>query len=563
MKKIKSIYITFVIFLFIVVVSFAMLYWYSTKNLQDSLMRTSKIQMEYSSSLLEQKIKEIEIEADGILNSDYLKKLHLCITDKFDVYKYVTAVNAMKGYLNGRQKSNVGMAEFTLYWPHSERIVSNLWTAGLNRNMLENISDNSWLIYDDEVYFIRRYVTDWDDRDDEPYLIIKMERDFLYKIKNMALGVENGGTLLIYDDSTSYFSASELEKALLDQVQKEQRVETVYEIKIPQGKYQIVESATARNGLRLISYYPIQEMKKSVVSITRITGISLLIVLAVGFVFMASYYKHILLQLKIVTEKLRQVENGDFSTQITVLPDNEFSYVFEQFNRMVARIRQLLDTTLKEQELRNQAELRQLQLQINPHFLYNCLSYIVTVADKPQAVTEMAVHLANYYRYCTKNKSVATIGEEISYAKSYLSIMAMRKNIEYNIDVSKELYEVPIIPLIIQPILENAIEHGIEGRENAKHIFLKMYLLENGTVKTEISDDGDGISDEDKARLMERLQKKHRDDNESVGLWNVNQRLINYYDESAGLQFGKSIWGGLLVSFTFLPERKKDDGINS
>lgn len=563
MKKIKSIYITFVIFLFMVVVSFAMLYRYSTKNLQDSLMRTSKIQMEYSSSLLEQKIKEIEIEADGILNSDYLKKLHLCITDKFDVYKYVTAVNAMKGYLNGRQKSNVGMAEFTLYWPRSGRIVSNLWTAGFNSNVLENIEDNSWLIYDDEVYFIRRYVTDWDDRDDEPYLIIKMERDFLYKIKNMALGVENGGTLLIYDDSRSYFSASELEKALLTQVQKEQRTETVYEIKIPQGKYQIVESATARNGLRLISYYPIQEMKKSVVSITRITGISLLIVLAVGFVFMASYYKHILLQLKIVTEKLKQVENGDFSTQITVLPDNEFSYVFEQFNRMVARIRQLLDTTLKEQELRNQAELRQLQLQINPHFLYNCLSYIVTVADKPQAVTEMAVHLANYYRYCTKNKSVATIGEEISYAKSYLSIMAMRKNIEYNIDVSGELYEVPIIPLIIQPILENAIEHGIEGRENAKHIFLKMYLLENGTVKTEISDDGDGISDEDKTRLIERLQKKHRDENESVGLWNVNQRLINYYDESAGLQFGKSIWGGLLVSFTFLPERKKDDGINS
>lgn len=563
MKKIKSIYITFVIFLCMVIASFAILYRYSTKNLQDSLMRTSKIQMEYSSSLLNQKIKEIEIEADGILNSDYLKKLHLCITDNYDVYEYVTTVNAMKGYLKSRQKSNVGMAEITLHWSCSERTVSSYLTAGFDSSIFENVEDNSWLMYNNDVYFIRKYVTDWDDGDEEPYLIIKMERDFLYKIKTMALGVENGGTLLVYDDSKSYFSASELENALLDKVHKDQSSETFYEIKIPQGKYQIVESAPSENGMRLISYYPISEMKKPVLSITWITGISLLVVLVVGFLLMTSSYKYIFLQLKIVTEKLKQVENGDFSTQINVIPDNEFTYVFEQFNQMVGKIRQLLDTTLKEQELRNQAELRQLQLQITPHFLYNCLSYIVTVADNPQAVTEMAVHLANYYRYCTKNKSVATIGEEISYAKSYLSIMAMRKNIEYNIDVSKELYKVPVIPLIIQPILENAIEHGIEGRENAKHIFLKMYILENGAVRTEISDDGEGISDEDKAHLIERLNKKTKEENESVGLWNVNQRLINYYNESARLQFGKSIWGGLLVSFTFTPEGENDDSINS
>ena len=563
MKKIKSIYIIFMIFLLMVVVSFTILYRYSTNNLQDSLMRTSGIQMEYSSSLLEQKINEIEIEADGILNSEDLKNLHLCITDKYDVYDYVIAVKTMKEYLNSRQKSNVGMAEFMLYWPRSGRMVTSLSVTNLNTDMMEFAEDNSWLIYDNEMYFIRKYVTDWDLLDEEPYLIIKMERDYLYKIKSMALGVGNGGTLLTYGSSISYFSVNELEETLLTELQKSQNTESSYELKIHQGKYQIVESGVTKNGLKLISYYPIQEMRRSVVNITKITGISLFIVLVVGFSFMALYYKYILLQLKILTEKLEQVEKGDLSTQITILPDNEFSYVFEQFNRMVTRIRQLLDTTIKEQELRNQAELRQLQLQIHPHFLYNSLSYIVTVADKPQAVIEMAAHLANYYRYCTQNKSVATIGEEIAYAKSYLSIMAMRKNIEYSLDVSKEIYDIKIIPLILQPLIENAIEHGIEERENAKYIYVKIYQLENGAVRVEISDDGDGISESDREQLMERLQKKQRDDNESVGLWNVNQRLINYYDESASLKFGKSIWGGFLVSFIFLPEREKDDGINS
>ena len=175
----------------------------------------------------------------------------------------------------------------------------------------------------------------------------------------------------------------------------------------------------------------------------------------------------------------------------------------------------------------------------------------------------MAAHLAKYYRYCTQNKSMATIGEEIAYAESYLAIMAMRKKIEYKIDVLKTLHQMKIITLIVQPIIENAIEHGIEERENAKYIFVKMYQLGNGMVKVEISDDGDGMSEDAIEHLMERIQKKKRDENESIGLWNVNQRLVNYYGDTAALKFGRSIWGGLCVSFTFMPGGEKNDSINS
>ena len=90
-----------------------------------------------------------------------------------------------------------------------------------------------------------------------------------------------------------------------------------------------------------------------------------------------------------LTYKLKRVEDGDLTTQITELPDNEFYYVFDQFNHMIVRMNELFDETLKEQELRMQAELEQLQLQINPHFLYNSLSYIVTVAVQPDAVRSM------------------------------------------------------------------------------------------------------------------------------------------------------------------------------
>lgn len=138
---------------------------------------------------------------------------------------------------------------------------------------------------------------------------------------------------------------------------------------------------------------------------------------------------------------------------------------------------------------------------------------------------------------------------EVSYAKAYLSIMAMRRRIEYEISVPEKFYNEPIIPLILQPIIENAIEHAIEERENAKHIYVKAYSPSEKGIQFEISDDGDGLSAQDIETLMKRLKRKRRKEDESVGLWNVNQRLVNYYDEASGLRFRTSIWGGLTVSF--------------
>ena len=118
----------------------------------------------------------------------------------------------------------------------------------------------------------------------------------------------------------------------------------------------------------MITYYPLREMLRPVRNIAGITSGFLAVLMLVGLLFMILFYKNILLQFKILTEHLKQVENGNFETQITELPNNEFAYVFEQFNRMVERIRHLISSTLKEQQLRNQAEMRQLQNVLHKNF---------------------------------------------------------------------------------------------------------------------------------------------------------------------------------------------------
>ena len=562
MKRINSIYRIFVLFLIIIVGSFLILYWYSSANLKVSLQRVAKIQMEYSFDQLDQKVKEIELEASAVLASEDMKLLQVAIVDQEDIYSYVMKVKTMQQIFQEKQKTNSGMAEFALYWPQTQKMVSSSSIYGSTgikeKKVLNNLKDGKWIISENEIYFCKKYKTKWAEDDDEPYLIIRMERDWLYRIKNMASGFDGGGTLCLYDDKQSLFPVNSESAQIQGKMKELDNEPGMQELSIENGRYQVVTSDIAKNGLTLVTYYPLNKMLLPVNNITYITGALLAVALLLGALYLLMYNRNILMQLNMLTYKLKRVEDGDWTTQITQLPDNEFYYVFDQFNHMIVHMNELFDETLKEQELRMQAELAQLQLQINPHFLYNSLSYIVTVAEEPDAVRGMAVHLSRYYRYCTQKKMITTIKEEVSYAKSYLEIMAMRKRIRYSIDMSQDIGELPIIPLILEPLIENAIEHGLEGCESAKQIKIEIGWTQSHAVTFAISDDGEGMTKEQIAALKERISRKERKEEESVGLWNVNQRLINYYSKSAALGFRRSRWGGLTVYFTIRPERKAE-----
>ena len=128
-----------------IIASFLILYRYSAISLRESLMRVAQIQMEYARALLEQKINEIEIEADGILNSNDLKELQLMVMEEYDPYEYVMGVKNIKEYLNRRQRSNVGMSEFILYWPEQNYLISTLNKSDVRRKMLERAENNQWI----------------------------------------------------------------------------------------------------------------------------------------------------------------------------------------------------------------------------------------------------------------------------------------------------------------------------------------------------------------------------------------------------------------------------------
>ena len=143
---------------------------------------------------------------------------------------------------------------------------------------------------------------------------------------------------------------------------------------------------------------------------------------------------------------------------------------------MVAQIQMLFTSLKTETDLRRNAEMKQLQAQINPHFLYNSLFFIMSMAkSSPEAVIRMSKHLAEYYRYLTRlDSSSVTLATELELADHYLGIMALCKTMDYDIKLPDELKEQPIMPLIIQPIVENAILHGIEERQGAHRVAISV-----------------------------------------------------------------------------------------
>lgn len=238
MKRINSIYRIFVLFLIIIVGSFLILYWYSSANLKVSLQRVAKIQMEYSFDQLDQKVKEIELEASAVLASEDMKLLQVAIVDQEDIYSYVMKVKTMQQIFQEKQKTNSGMAEFVLYWPDEKRIVSSSTISGIkDKSVLSELEDNRWIISEGEIYFCRCYKTTWASDDDEPYLLIRMERDWLYRIKNMASGFDGGGTLCLYDDKQSLFPVNSESAQIQGKMKELDNEPGMQELSIENGRY--------------------------------------------------------------------------------------------------------------------------------------------------------------------------------------------------------------------------------------------------------------------------------------------------------------------------------------
>jgi len=251
--------------------------------------------------------------------------------------------------------------------------------------------------------------------------------------------------------------------------------------------------------------------------------------------------------------------------ELLVTADNadEITELGLSFNIMVGKIRELLAAKIKEQEELKKAELRTLQAQINPHFLYNTLDTIIWMAEgnRTHQVVELVRALSRFFRITlSKGKDWITLREEFDHVGSYLAIQKMRYHdiLDYHLELAEDLQDGTILKLTLQPLVENALYHGIKNKRNGGRIAVRGRRIGEANILIEVEDQGIGIPLEKLAQLQTALTSENGavDVKEAgFGIANVNQRLKLYYGAMHGLSIESEYLTGTRVSFV-IPLRR-------
>ena len=239
-------------------------------------------------------------------------------------------------------------------------------------------------------------------------------------------------------------------------------------------------------------------------------------------------------------DSMAKVQEGDFSATVMEVPEqNEIGSLTRSFNVMIHQIEELMKQNRIEQEQKRKSELKALQSQINPHFLYNTLDSIIWMAEgkKNEEVVLMTSSLAKFLRQSISNEDQqVSIGQDVEYARSYLTIQKMRyKNkLEYEIYLEASIKSCQIVKLVLQPIIENAIYHGIKYKEGMGMVTVRGYE-KDGCVVLEVADNGVGMDEETLKHIFERHKVNYRSN--GVGVYNVQKRLKLYYGNDYGITY--------------------------
>lgn len=281
---------------------------------------------------------------------------------------------------------------------------------------------------------------------------------------------------------------------------------------------------------------------------------------AIGLIVIYSFYTYRIMHkpLLLLVQSFQKVEEGDLNVSIPNDSKTEFGYMYERFNNMVSNLHTLIDQVYNQKLMTQRAELKQLQSQINPHFLYNSLFIINTMArTEDENLIPFTKLLGEYFRYITRSGAdFIPLCDEVAHARNYANIQRMRFSKRLSVDFDDyppawANFKVP--RLILQPIIENAFEHGIAGKTSDARIAVR-FSAQGDSLYISVEDNG-SISDEDIAALDSTIDSNTG--GEITGLLNIHQRVRLVFGASGGVKAQRSDLGGLKVTLFMTREDEK------
>ena len=352
--------------------------------------------------------------------------------------------------------------------------------------------------------------------------------------KGYAFILDESGNIVYHPQQQQLYN--ELQTENIDLIVKSKE-DTVRTEKGNRGKLYSI-SRSNKTGWTVVGCMSVSELLRKSNQAQSIYVLISALLMIVALLFSRFLAKSLTYPLQRLRDSMSRVQEGHFDgADVEIDSENEIGSLTKSFNVMTHRIQDLMEQNVKEQEAKRKSELKALQSQINPHFLYNTLDSIIWMAEgkKNEEVVLMTASLARLLRQSISNEDeLVTVGQEIEYVRSYLTIQKMRykDKLEFEIKADPSITQVPIIRLVLQPLVENAIYHGLKYKDSKGLLTVHGYMKgENAVI--DITDDGVGMDEETLKHIYDKHKVNYRSN--GVGVYNVQQRLVLYYGKDYGI----------------------------
>lgn len=386
---------------------------------------------------------------------------------------------------------------------------------------------------------------------------------------------DRGGAVIVTTDgralSDSTLNAGQIKLAADHLTGLESPYQVISETGRQARQYLMVGISSAMSEMNYVVLLPEEDMMRNLPffqQIIRLLPIGAAVILITALFFLRQL---LFRPMNALIRGMRRVSRGELDVTLEAPSSSELEFVTRSFNQMIQEIQHLKIDVYEEQLRTREAEFKQLQMQINPHFYLNSLNIIHSLASlqKHELVQQMAGHLADYFRFSLRaGKRVISLNDEIEHIRHYLEIQKLRfpSKLEFELDIDPKAGQYVLPPLTIQPFVENAIIHGFQRRMQPFVIRIAARVTgatdgeaKDGMLELRIMDSGVGFAPE----LLERLQHgQYAKDpgGQHIGIWNVAHRLLVKYGNEAGLIFENRIDGGAAVSIYLPAQTEEQEG---
>lgn len=420
---------------------------------------------------------------------------------------------------------------------------------------------NYWTPYSNELIFASRAVFDENSMEQVGVVSIGLDTAFFREIYQDLLNVEGNDIIILNQDyqvlTRSGSKAGDIAELIVKQYDLTKDMEKEFFYK--DNKYILTLENLGKNGIKVMNLMNKKLISDRAVQMLTPTWYIAIAAIVLAVALTAWLYKDIWGNLQILMKRIRNMGRGDFSSKSVPLNQDEIGTVVVAFNQMSEKMTGLLDNISEEKVQKKNAQLKAvqfeydaLQARLNPHFLYNTLESINSLAklNKNLEVSESISLLGDYLRETiSRKKKFVLLSEEIENVKKYMKLqnISFGGRIQMEFELDEILMEAMVPKLILQPLVENAIVHGLEPKAGMGHIRIFSRCCRD-TLEIGIEDDGVGIAEE---WLLQGIQKTASDEKEEkhtkVGLEAVHKRIRILYGEGYGIEISKGKTGGTLI----------------